>query len=232
MKPGAFSVIIPVLNEEEIIVDCLQALRKLAPECEIIVVDGGSDDQTRRLAQPLADRLLRSAPGRARQMNTGAALAAGQVLIFLHADTALPAGALGAVERGLRRGYCWGRFDIRLSGRSVMFKIIAALMNRRSALTGIATGDQAIFATREAFDRAGGYPDIALMEDIAFCKALKKMSPPLCLRETVLSSSRRWRARGTLRTILLMWWLRLRFFLGDDPAALASLYREGRFWTR
>jgi rSAM/selenodomain-associated transferase 2 len=225
-----FSIIIPVLNEEKAISTCLEALQKFRQQCEIIVVDGGSVDRTYQMAGPLADKVIRSLPGRAKQMNQGAASASANVLIFLHADTFLPDQAFKAIEEGLQQGYEWGRFDIRLSGQSCLFTIIATLMNWRSALTGIATGDQAIFVTRRLFEQIDGYPDIALMEDLAVCKILKTTSPPLCLKNRVQSSGRRWQNQGIMRTILLMWWLRLRFFLGDNPAALAPLYREGRFW--
>jgi len=158
-------------------------------------------------------------------MNAGAAIAAGDTLLFLHADTRLPGGADRLVLEGL--GACgrdWGRFDVRIEGRGALLPVIAALMNLRSRLTGIATGDQAIFARRDAFERAGGFPAIPLMEDIVLSRDLKRLGPPVCLRERVTTSSRRWERNGVARTVVLMWWLRLRFFLRADAADLARRY--------
>ena len=158
-------------------------------------------------------------------MNAGAAIASGDVLLFLHADTQLPPDAGRLVLDGLRQsGRAWGRFDVRITGKSRLLPLVAALMNLRSRATGIATGDQAMFVTREAFARAQGFPDIPLMEDIAISKRLKRVSKPLCLRECVTTSGRRWEKRGVVRTIVLMWCLRLAFFLGASPERLARQY--------
>jgi rSAM/selenodomain-associated transferase 2 len=165
--------------------------------------------------------------GRARQMNAGAAAASGRVLLFLHVDTRLPEGALRAVETVLDADRVWGRFDVRLDGSHLLFPLIAALMNLRSRLTGIATGDQAIFVRREAFATVGGFPEIELMEDIALSRALKRCSRPVCLDHRVRTSTRRWTRDGVLRTIVLMWRLRLAYFLGADPTLLARRY-QGR----
>lgn len=219
-----FSLIVPTLNEASSISAGLAALQPLRDRAEIIVADGGSSDNTVTLAEKWADRVVRSPKGRARQMNLGAKLATGDVLIFLHADTFLPPDALDRIERQLETSGDWGRFDIQLSGNHFMFKIIAQLMNWRSRLTGIATGDQALFVTKKAFVSAGGFPDIALMEDIALSKALKKISPPVCLKAKVVSSSRKWQQHGIIRTILLMWSLRLQYFFGADPDVLARRY--------
>lgn len=227
-----FSIIIPTLNEAVGIEACLLALQALRASCELVVVDGGSVDGTVKLAMPLADKVLVSKPGRARQMNHGAGHAAGEVLVFLHADTYLPAQALELVAAHLDGIHQWGRFDVRLTGSHVMLKVIACMMNWRSRWTGIATGDQVIFATRGAFVAAGTYPDIALMEDIAFSKALKKISKPACLKAKASSSGRRWERHGVLQTMVLMWWLRGRFACGADPDKLAALYAKGRLWTR
>ena len=221
------SIIIPTLNEEKTILSCLSALQPLRRHCEIIMVDGGSVDLTRQLAAPLVDKVITSAKGRGRQMNAGADQAAGDVLVFLHADTCLPDNALQLIAQKIDSTGLWGRFDIALSGKPYMLKVIARMMNRRSRLTGIATGDQVIFVTRKAFEQAGGYPDISLMEDIALCKALKKISPPINLKAQVISSGRRWEQRGVYRTVLLMWYLRLRYYFGADPQILADLYRRG-----
>jgi len=219
-----FSLIVPTLNEASSISAGLAALQPLRDRAEIIVADGGSSDNTVTLAEKWADRVVRSPKGRARQMNLGAKLATGDVLIFLHADTFLPPDALDRIERQLETSGDWGRFDIQLSGNHFMFKIIAQLMNWRSRLTGIATGDQVLFVSKKAFVSAGGFPDIALMEDIALSKALKKISPPVCLKTKVVSSSRKWQQDGIIRTILLMWSLRLQYFFGADPDVLARRY--------
>jgi rSAM/selenodomain-associated transferase 2 len=175
-----------------------------------------------------ADQVLSAPRGRALQMNVGAAKANGDVLLFLHADTRLPGEAERLVLDGLARsGHAWGRFDVVIEGRHPMLRLVAAMMNLRSRLTGIATGDQAIFVKRDAFQAAGGFPEIPLMEDIALSKRLKRGGRPLCLRERATTSGRRWETHGVFRTILLMWRLRLAYFLGADPAALAGRYRYG-----
>jgi rSAM/selenodomain-associated transferase 2 len=226
-----FSIIIPTLNEEKTIASCLLALQPLRDNCEIIIVDATTGQPIANGPHAhLADQIITSAKGRARQMNIGASHANGDILIFLHADTYLPEHALQLIEQHIRNDKPWGRFDIRLSGDHFMLKVIAWMMNWRSRLTGIATGDQVIFVTRAAFEAAGHYPEIALMEDIALSKALKMISPPVCLNAKVTSSGRRWECYGLYRTILLMWSLRLRYFFGADPQLLAALYSRGQFW--
>jgi rSAM/selenodomain-associated transferase 2 len=220
------SIIVPALDEATGIAAALTALAPLRrQDCEVIVVDGGSRDGTPDLARPLADRVITAPRGRAAQMNAGAAIAQADVLLFLHADTRLPADADRPVRDGLARsGRVWGRFDVRIEGRHRLLAIIAGAMNLRSRLTGIATGDQAMFMTRAAFAAAGGFPDIALMEDVAFSARLKAHGRPLCLRERVITSGRRWESRGIIATIALMWRLRLAYYLGAKPAALAKQY--------
>ena len=218
------SVIVPVLDEAlaiEAALAPLQARRGAA--LELIVVDGGSRDATRQLAAPLADRVIVAPRGRALQMNAGAAAACGEHLLFLHADTVLPADAFDAIESALS-AHEWGRFDVTIVGRDPLLAVVAALMNLRSRLTGIATGDQAIFVRRAAFEAAGGFPPIPLMEDVALSRALRRRSRPACLRSRVLTSGRRWERQGTLRTILRMWRLRLAYALGADPHRLARQY--------
>ena len=223
------SVIVPVLDEAGGIGQSLQPLQALRGRgIEIIVVDGGSRDGTRDAAAPLCDRILDAPRGRARQMNAGAGAAAGRVLLFLHADTRLPSGWSGMVRDALEdRSREWGRFDVRLDGAHPMLRIVERAMNLRSRLSGIATGDQAIFATRAAFRAVGGFPDVALMEDVALSRALRARSRPACLRPAVVTSSRRWERHGIVRTIVLMWRLRLEYALGADPEKLARLYRGG-----
>jgi rSAM/selenodomain-associated transferase 2 len=220
------SIIVPVLNETDHIVAALEALRPLrARGVELIVVDGGSQDDTVARATPLAHFVIASPPGRALQMNAGATIASADVLLFLHADTRLPPDADRLVHDGLAQSrHAWGRFDVAIEGRHPLLPLVAASMNLRSRLTGIATGDQAMFMTRDAFTSAGGFPEIALMEDITFARSLKRVSRPLCLRARVTTSGRRWEQRGVVRTILLMWRLRLAYFFGATPDTLARRY--------
>jgi rSAM/selenodomain-associated transferase 2 len=221
------SIVVPALNEEASIGATLAAAAPLRRRGhEVIVVDGGSSDRTVAIARALDDRVLEAPRGRARQMNAGAKAATGDALLFLHADTLLPENADACVARALASGRAWGRFDVRISGGKGMLAVVVALMNARSRLTGIATGDQAIFVRREAFARAGGFPEIALMEDIALSRALKRVSRPACLRERVTTSGRRWERGGVARTVLLMWWLRLQYFFGAEPERLARSYER------
>jgi rSAM/selenodomain-associated transferase 2 len=220
------SIIMPVLNEGDGIAAALDALADLrALGTELIVVDGGSHDATVEQAQLRADQVILAPRGRALQMNAGAEKASGDVLLFLHADTRLPAEADRVVLNGLDRPRrAWGRFDVKIDGRSPLLPVVAWLMGLRSRLTGIATGDQALFVRREAFQAVGGFPAIALMEDIAMCKRLKRLGRPLCLRACVTTSGRRWEKNGVLSTILLMWRLRFAYFFGADPKQLARQY--------
>jgi rSAM/selenodomain-associated transferase 2 len=220
------SIIMPVLDEAAGIVDALAALAPLrARGAEVVVVDGGSRDRTMELARPLADQVIAAPRGRGAQMNAGAAAACGDVLLFLHADTRLPPDADRMVLDGLTASsWQWGRFDVRIAGRSSLLAVVASFMNWRSLLTGIVTGDQALFATRAAFTQAGGFPDIPLMEDIELSRRLKRVSRPLCLAARVTTSGRRWDERGVIRTILLMCRLRLAHFFGAEPASLARRY--------
>jgi rSAM/selenodomain-associated transferase 2 len=228
--PEKISIIIPVLNEAHIIAQMLSTLQPFRLKGhEVVVVDGGSDDVSRRVSRSLADQWICSPQGRSRQMNAGARIARGEILLFLHADTFLPEGADDFIISGMKeKGKVWGRFDVRLSGRHPMLRLIEYLMNRRSRLSGIATGDQGIFVKRETFKSISGFPEIALMEDIALSRILKRVGSPLCLRQKVVTSSRRWEKNGILRTVLLMWYLRLGYFFGADPNRLARLYRRSR----
>lgn len=222
----SLSIIIPVINEADNIPALLTSLQPLRQRgAEVVIVDGGSSDNTVTLAHDGADQVITSDPGRARQMNAGAAAGKGEILCFLHADSMLPEGADGLIINGLSRSnHSWGRFDVRITGKHPMLGVIARLMNLRSRLTGIATGDQGMFVTRSLFEAAGRFPEIALMEDIALSRALKIYGPPLCIRHKLSTSGRRWEKHGIWSTILAMWRLRLAYWLGADPDQLAARY--------
>ncbi len=223
--PPKLSIVMPMLNEAAGIVQQLEHLQPFrSMGCELIVVDGGSIDESVKRATPLANRVIRSPKGRALQMNRGAREATGCYLLFLHADTQLPEGVMKSLNRVMTGQVSWGRFDVQLSGDHPMFRLIERMMNWRSRLSGIATGDQAILVRRALFEKVGGYPEIALMEDIELSHQLNKISPPCLLQETVVTSSRRWEEQGIYRTICKMWTVRLLFFFGVDPARLARIY--------
>ncbi|WP_238401465.1 TIGR04283 family arsenosugar biosynthesis glycosyltransferase [Vreelandella alkaliphila] len=222
------SVVIPMLNEAAGIEAALAALQPLRESgVEIIVVDGDSTDNSVALATPLADTLLTSSPGRARQMNLGAEHARSAVLLFLHADTRLPEGGCKLISQALET-HAWGRFDIHLEGKSRWLPLVSILMNLRSRLSGIATGDQGMFVRRGPFEEIGGFPTQPLMEDIELSKRLKALSPPACLRTKVISSGRRWDQFGAWKTIRLMWRLRYRYWRGVSATQLAKEYRNAR----
>ncbi len=221
------SIIVPVLNEAQEMPRLLAALLPLMRSgCEVIIVDGGSVDGSAGMAQATGFTVLQSAPGRARQMNAGAKLAGGDALLFLHADTQLPEGAAQLVTHALMDELSmWGRFDVRISGQSRMLRVVSWLMNWRSCLTGIATGDQGMFMTRAVFEAVGGFPDQPLMEDIELSKQLRRFSRPACITRSVTTSGRRWETRGVWRTIFLMWRLRWAYWRGVSANRLAQIYR-------
>lgn len=220
------SVIVPTLNEADVIGRTLVALAPMRSRGhEVIVVDGGSRDATLSAVRGFSDQVLSAPAGRARQMNAGAAAAAGDVLWFLHADTRPPADADECIRDVVKSGAVWGRFDVQLAGRQRLLRLVERMMNLRSRITGIATGDQGLFVRRDVFEQLGGFPDIELMEDIVLSGSLKRLARPCCIPYAVVTSSRRWENHGILRTIVLMWRLRLAFALGADPAALARRYR-------
>jgi len=219
-------IVVPVLNEAQGIQATLQALAPLRQRgARVVVVDGGSQDDTRALAQAHADAVIEGPRGRALQMNAGAALGWGEALLFLHADTTLPERADAHLLQALSQGHVWGRFDVRIDGRPRMLAVVAAMMNLRSRWTGIATGDQAIFMRREAFAQVGGFAPLPLMEDIDLSQRLCAVGSPACLRQRVLTSGRRWEQRGVWRTIVLMWRLRWRYWRGESAHSLAEDYR-------
>ena len=222
------SVVIPALNEEKTIAATLTALMTLKPH-EVIVVDGGSSDGTREISAGTGATVITGTRGRARQMNAGAQQATGDILLFLHADTRLPRTAFGDIGAALKDPrYLGGHFDVNLDGDHWMLKVVGALINHRSRITKVGTGDQAIFVRREAFARVGGFPDIPLMEDIAFCRALKRLGRIACLRSKVVTSARRWEIEGVWRTIIKMWILKLLYLAGVSPVRLKRFYAETR----
>jgi len=226
MNPPCISVIVPVLNDARALAESLDHLRPLRERgAEVIVCDGGSEDGSVEVARTGGACVVASAPGRGRQMNAGAASARGELLLFLHADTRLPDAAhdllMGSVAPGEA---AWGWFDVRLSGQHPLFRWVEFLMNLRARVSSVATGDQAIFLSRSLYQAVGGFPEIPLMEDVALSKRLRRMAPPVCIRTPVVTSSRRWEENGILRTILLMWRLRLAYTLGAEPQRLAGLY--------
>ncbi len=226
MSMSRLSIIVPVLNEAEGIAATLDALAPLrAAGHQLIVVDGGSHDHTVRLSRERADQVLDGPRGRARQMNAGAAVATGEVLLFLHADTRLPPAADEHIAASMAHGAVWGRFDVHIDGRSRWLPVVASLMNLRSRLSGIATGDQAMFVRRDVFERLGGFADQPLMEDIELSRRLRALCRPACLRARVVTSGRRWDSRGAWPTIVLMWRLRWRYWRGAAPDELARAYR-------
>lgn len=221
----SLSIVMPVLDEGPRLSQHLQALALWREAgVELVVVDGGSLDDAMDLAKPLADQVLQAPRGRASQMNAGAARARGDWLLFLHADTRLPDEGLKALEAVMAGSSNWGRFDVRIDSPSALLHAVGSMMNLRSHWSGIATGDQAIFVRRQAFEAVGGFPDIALMEDIALSRRLKRLAWPLCLKLQVRTSARRWEQHGAWRTIWLMWRLRAAYALGADPRELARRY--------
>ncbi|MFC6632456.1 TIGR04283 family arsenosugar biosynthesis glycosyltransferase [Microbulbifer taiwanensis] len=220
------SIVVPLLNERAQLPGLVEHLRNLKArgEIEVLLVDGGSIDGSAEFAAATGLRVLKSQKGRARQMNVGAACAGGDWLLFLHADTRLPLDAIEKLERNFSSDSCWGRFDLRICGDSIWFPLIATLINWRSRLSGIATGDQAIFVRRDLFEELGGFPTQPLMEDIELSSRLRKISRPACIGARVTTSGRRWQKYGVLRTVLLMWRLRFDYWRGVPAENLARRY--------
>jgi rSAM/selenodomain-associated transferase 2 len=227
------SVIIPTLNEERSLPGTLACLSE-STFTEIIIVDGGSTDGTLSLARDFCAntanaRVMTAPQGRARQMNEGAKASEGDILMFLHADTRLPAQAARIVERALAKPTAVaGRFNVRFDTPSPWGRVVSSFMNYRSRLTSIVTGDQALFVRRQVFELLGGFSEIPLMEDIEFSRRLQQAGRIVALRDTVVTSFRRWHTQGPLRTIVLMWTLRFLYWVGVSPHQLARVYRSVR----
>ena len=225
-KDVCLSIIIPMLNEMEQLPSLLSYLQSFNRDtCEIIFVDGGSEDGSLAYVQQQGFIAVRYLKGRARQMNKGAQVATGKLLLFLHADTFLPQDAYDSLLRQVSTKTVWGRFDVNITGKSPLFKMIAWFINERSRFSGIATGDQGIFVRADTFQIVSGFPDQLLMEDVEICTRLKKIAPPVCLRQQLTTSGRRWQERGIWRTIFLMWKLRYFYWRGIPADKVAQLYR-------
>lgn len=219
------SIIVPVFNEQDTVVNCLEKLTaQVNGHWKLIVVDGGSVDETRKRVQQFPVLLLTGEAGRAKQLNLGAQHGEGETLLFLHVDTVLPSDFHQRLQEFTKSKLSWGRFDVGLQPNSLGLQVIAWFMNRRSRITAVATGDQAIFVRSSVFQSLKGYPDIPLMEDVAISKRLKRRSKPFCISSPVISSSRRWQKQGLIKTVLLMWWLRLAYFCGVSPKQLHRWY--------
>jgi rSAM/selenodomain-associated transferase 2 len=224
----AISVVVPMLNEERTIAATLLALTQLKPH-ELILVDGGSSDGTPTICRQFNVEVLTAPRGRAAQMNYGARRATGNVLLFLHADTRLPPTAFDDIRDALGDPrFVGGRFDIQLDGDHWMLRVIGAMISLRSRLSKVGTGDQGIFVRREVFQRMGGFPEIPLMEDIALCRALKRLGEVACLRSKVITSARRWESDGVWRTIFRMWMLKSLYLMGVSPVRLKKFYVDTR----
>lgn len=228
MAKPTVAVIVPLLNEQRILPQMIKQLQQLGAD-ELIVVDGGSSDGTLELLQQSGLRWISSEAGRARQMNAGAAQCKSDILLFVHADTVMNSTHVSAIKEALLSPeYIGGRFDVSLSGSHSAFALIGLMMNLRSRLSRISTGDQCQFVRRALFEKIGGFAELALMEDVALSRALKREGKIACLRQKVVTSSRRWEQYGIIRTVLLMWKFRLLFWLGWPADQLALIYRQAR----
>ncbi|HID36175.1 MAG TPA: glycosyltransferase [Ghiorsea sp.] len=224
---ASLAIVIPVFNEGKVLPAALKSLQELAVD-ELIFVDGGSVDNTVSLIQDAGFVCLQSEAGRAKQMNFGTQNTTSDIILYLHIDTTLSSSNILSIKKTYNQGYKSGRFNISLSNKSITYRIISYFINYRSCLTKVSTGDQGIFVTREAFAAVGGYPDIPLMEDVLFTKQLRRIGKVACLKDVLVTSSRRWEEHGVFSTVWLMWKLRFLFWLGVSPSKLAKMYRDAR----
>jgi rSAM/selenodomain-associated transferase 2 len=223
------SIIVPMLDEAEGIARALGAIRRGAPDAEVIVVDGGSRDTSVAIAQPLCDLMVAESRGRARQMNAGAKVARGDAFAFVHADTLVPASFGEDIAAALLdHAVVGGRFDVELDASALPYRIIGAMISLRSRLSRVGTGDQAIFVRREVFERIGGFPELELCEDLEFSRRLKRAGRVACLRSRVITSARRWNRDGVARTVVRMWMIRAMYLIGVSPARLKRMYADVR----
>jgi rSAM/selenodomain-associated transferase 2 len=228
LTTASIAVIVPVLNEVERLPGLLKMLNGLNVN-EVVLVDGGSEDGSQKLLGQSEFRWLQSKKGRASQMNAGASICQSEILLFLHADTEVDAAAMASARDAMADSeVVGGRFDLKLSGRHPMLRLIEQMINLRSRFTKISTGDQAMFVRRKLFEKLGGFSDQPLMEDVEFSRRLKQQGRVACLHDRVTTSSRRWEQSGMLRTILLMWKLRFLYWTGVSPERLARIYRDAR----
>lgn len=229
VQPPALSIVVPMLNEHASIAATLSALRAGAPDAEIVVVDGGSDDDSKSIARVLCDLLLEAPRGRANQLNAGAARASGEVLAFVHADTIVPRSFAADIASAMRNpAVAGGRFDLKLDDPALPYQIIGWLISVRSRLSRTGTGDQAIFVRRQVFQRLGGFPNLEICEDLDFARRLKRAGAVICLRSRVVTSARRWQRAGLVRTVLRMWTIRLGYLAGVSPSRLSRWYADVR----
>ena len=226
----SLAIVIPVFNEEKTLADALKSIQNLELEAadELVFVDGGSTDKTKQLILDAGFQCLASAQGRAKQMNKGAASTNSDIILFLHIDTAISSSNISNIKKTYNQGYVSGRFNIRLSESNISYRIISFFINLRSSLSKISTGDQAMFVARDVFEDIGGFPELPLMEDIALSKKLKSIGRVACLKDTLITSSRRWQKHGIAKTVVLMWKLRFLYWLGVSPERLAKMYRDAR----
>ncbi|MDX8381892.1 MAG: TIGR04283 family arsenosugar biosynthesis glycosyltransferase [Ghiorsea sp.] len=223
----SLAIVIPVYNEVKVLPKALKSLQELNVD-ELVFVDGGSTDGTQQVIEEAGFVCLQSEAGRAKQMNMGSESTISKIILYLHIDTSLSSSDISNIKKSYKHGYSSGRFNIKFTNGSITYRIISFFINMRSRFTKVSTGDQGIFVTRKAYEQVGGIPDLKLMEDVAFTKALKRVGRVACLSDNLVTSSRRWENHGVMKTVWLMWKLRFLFWLGVDSNKLSQMYRNVR----